>query len=88
MYYAYQKVNISIDFAQRKITTAYQLSNGVIWLPTEREPNGWYRGAVSLDGMFLSTGKKYRPVRDNQQKLFAFQDMEAHPDGQGTGIKA
>lgn len=48
MYYAYQKVNISIGFAQRKITTAYQLSNGVMLLPTEREPNGWYRGGCQF----------------------------------------
>lgn len=88
MCYGFQKVNIAIGFAQRKITTAYQLSNGVILLPTEREPNGWYRGAVSLDRIFLHTGKKYRPVYDNQQKLFAFQDMTTHPNGQVTEMKA
>lgn len=53
----------------------YRLSNHIILLPSERDPQGNYYGGIGLSGMFLRTGEIYCPVYNEQNELCAFENI-------------
>lgn len=75
MEFSFINAEISCGFASQQTQPGYKLSNGVILLHTERDINGSYFGAVGLDGIYLRTGKRYRPVFNTTSQLQAFQEV-------------
>jgi hypothetical protein len=70
------KAEITCGITIQKTQSGYKLSTGVILLPLEWDINGHYFGVIGLDGMYLRTGKRYRPVLDSCRHLYAFQEVE------------
>lgn len=75
MEYNFIEAKIPYGFGLQQIQSGYKLSNGVILLHEEQDISGCYFGAVGLDGMYLRTGKRYRPVFDSLRHLCAFQEV-------------
>lgn len=76
MIYDFTAENIPCSLSGRYFEKGYRLSNHIILLPSECDPQGNYYGGVGLGGMFLRTGAIYRPVYSKQNKLFAFKNID------------
>jgi len=72
MEYSYTKVEIPYGFTEQRIISGYKLSNGTLLLPCEQDPAGCYLGGVGLDGIYLSTSARYRPIYDQDNNIRTF----------------
>jgi hypothetical protein len=75
MKYDFIDVQIPCGYSAKQTEFGYKLSNGVLLMPSERDINGYYFGAVGLDGIFLRTGTRYQPIYDDCKQLQAFQKV-------------
>lgn len=75
MAYDFTVENIPCSLSGCYFEEGYRLSNHIILLPSERDPQGNYYGGVGLSGMFLRTGAIYCPVYNEQNKLCAFDNI-------------
>jgi len=72
---SFNEAEISCGFVIKHMQPGYRLANGVVLLHTERDSNGCYFGAVGLDGMYLRTGKRYKPILDDDRRICAFREI-------------
>lgn len=75
MDYSFVEVTIPISFSTRQTEHGYQLSNGVFLTDSQRDPEGYYLGAVGFDGMYLKTGTRFSPVYDKYQHIKTFRKV-------------
>ena len=72
MEYNFSVICLPLSFHAQKTETAYKLSNGTILFPSAQDPDGCEWGAVGMDGMYLRTGARYCPIRDEHGQIVAF----------------
>lgn len=87
MDYSFSIIQIPIRFGTPQTEPAYKLSNGTILFPSEQDSDGFYWGAVGMDGMYLRTGVRYLPIRNGRCQIVAFRKA-APPDNGIYGPKA
>ena len=75
MDYNFTIIDIPSRFGSQQMEQAYQLSNGTILFPTGQDLEGCYWGAVGMDGMYLRTGVRYYPIRNEHHQIFAFRKL-------------
>jgi len=73
--FSFIETEVPYGFAAQRTQVGYKLSNGVVLLRSEQDSNGCYFGAIGLDGIYLHTGKRYRPVSNRCQTICAFQEI-------------
>ena len=72
MDYDFTMIDIPNSFGSQQMEHAYKLSNGTILFPSEQDSEGCYWGAVGMDGMYLRTGVRYYPIRNEHHQIIAF----------------
>ena len=75
MGYDFIRIQIPCGLAGRWTEPGYRLSNGVILLDSQVTEEGSYWGGIGMDGLYLRTNTRYRPLYDGSQ-LRAFQKVE------------
>ena len=74
---SFTEIEVPCGFTVRQVQPGYKLSNGIILLHTEQDAKGCYYGAIGLDGIYLRTGKRYRPIFNESQSVAAFQEVKS-----------
>jgi len=72
MDYSFSIIQIPLSLGMPQTEPAYKLSNGTILFPAEQDSDGCYWGAVGMDGMYLRTGVRYRPILNDRCQIVAF----------------
>lgn len=75
MDYDFSTIYIPSSFGSQQMEHAYKLSNGTILFPSEQDLEGCYWGAVGMDGMYLRTSVRYRPICNEQHQIVAFRKI-------------
>lgn len=75
MDYGFSIIDIPNSFCSQQMEQAYKLSNGTILFPSEQDPEGYYWGAVGMDGMYLRTGVRYYPICSDRHQIVAFRKI-------------
>jgi hypothetical protein len=71
---SFVEIKITSTYHAGETQHGYKLSNGVVLFFGEQDQNGYYLGAVGMDGIYLRTGKRYQPIADSTGKLIAFRE--------------
>lgn len=76
MTYAFIRVQISCGLTGRWPEPGYRLSNGAVLLDDQLDAEGNYYSSIGMDGLYLRTDARYRPLYNSQQQLRAFEKIE------------
>lgn len=77
---AVTQTGVSIGWPNPRMEPGYVLRDGTALLESERDPTGCYIGGAGTDGMYLRTGRIYRPVYSDDGQLRAFCPVRAAPE--------
>lgn len=69
---------VPFGYAQHRVEPGFLLADGTALLEDEKDENGFYLGGAGMDGMYLNTGQRYEPVRDEDGQITAFRRMSEH----------
>jgi hypothetical protein len=72
----YRKVPLGLPCTNRRLVEGYVLKNGLVIIESERDLKGRYLGGAGMDGMCLSTGRVFEPVRDAAGDIQAFREVQ------------
>ena len=75
MEYSFVEVTVPSSFSARQMEHGYRLSNGTLLMTSQRDAEGYYLGAVGLDGIYLRTGTRFQPVYDEHRHIQAFRKV-------------
>lgn len=73
-----RQAGVPYGYGQRRTEPGFLLADGTALLEGEKDENGFYLGGVGMDGMYLKTGQRYEPVRDEDGRITAFRRMSEH----------
>jgi hypothetical protein len=75
MEYSFVEVTVPVSFSARQMERGYKLSNGIFLMPSQHDTEGYYLGAVGLDGMYLYTGTRFQPAYDEYGHIRTFREV-------------
>lgn len=73
-----RQAGVPYGYGQRRTEPGFLLADGTALLESEKDENGFYLGGAGMDGMYLKTGQRYEPVRDEDGRITAFRRMSEH----------
>lgn len=70
-----RQTGVPYGLLRRRTEQGFVLSDGTVLLESERDESGRYKGGAGMDGMYLSTGRLYKPLFDGEGSIRAFQEV-------------
>ncbi len=81
-----QQVGVPCGLFNKRTEPGFVLENGTVLLESEKDERGDYIGGAGMDGMFLRTPQRYRPLRGGDGAITAF--CRVDPESVLNQIKA
>lgn len=75
MEYEFIRIQLPCGLTGRWTEPGFRLSNGIVLLDSQMDAEGNYWGGIGMDGAYLKTGTRYRPLYDGP-RLKGFQKMK------------
>jgi hypothetical protein len=74
-----KEIPMGLPGINRRMVQGFVLTNDVVLLDSERDPQGRYYGGAGMDGMYLRTPHIFTPVRDATGEIRAFREVLSKP---------
>ncbi len=67
-----RQIGVPCGLFEKRTEPGFVLDNGTVLLESEKDEQGRYIGGAGMDGMYLRTPERYRPVQGKDGKILGF----------------